>query len=60
MELSQTVVALWCVPVALQILLPLALLSGFLLLRACKQLLGMKIRPSVEPRFVESLTSEKV
>lgn len=60
MELSQAAVVLWCLPVILQILLPLALLLGFLLLRAGQQLLGIKIQPSVEPRFVESLASEKV
>jgi hypothetical protein len=53
MELSQAVVILWCVPVSLQILLPLTLLSGFLLLRTGQQMFGMKIRPSVESRFIE-------
>lgn len=60
MELSQAAVVLWCLPVILQILLPLALLAGFGLLRVGQQLFGIKLRPSVEPRFVESLASEKV
>jgi hypothetical protein len=60
MELSQAAVVLWSVPVILQILLPLALLSGFLLLKGGRHLFGIKLRPSVEPRFVKSLASEKV
>jgi hypothetical protein len=60
MELSQAAVVLWCVPVTLQIILPLTLLSGFLLLRAAQHLLGIKLRSNIAPRFVESLASEKV
>jgi hypothetical protein len=60
MELSQVAIVLWFIPVTLQIILPLFLLSGFLLLRAAQHLFGIKLRPSVAPCFVESLASEKV
>lgn len=59
MELSQTAVVLWSIPVILQILLPLTLLSGFLVLRVGRHLFGMKSRPSAETRFAESLVPEK-
>lgn len=60
MELSQAAVVLWFVPVTLQILLPLILLTGFLVLRVAQHLLGIKLLPTVEPRLVESLVSEKI
>jgi hypothetical protein len=60
MVLSQAAVFLWSIPVILQILLPLALLTGFLLLKAGRYLFGINLRSSVEPRLVKSLASEKV
>lgn len=60
MELAHAVVLSLFIPVAMQILLPLALLLAFAVLKIVRQIFAMSYRPRIESRSLSSMAQQNV
>lgn len=60
MELANAVVLSLFVPVAMQILLPLALLLAFAVLKIVREIFAMSYRPGIEPQSASSIARQNV
>ena len=60
MELAHAVALLLFVPVAMQILLPLALLLAFAVLTIAREIFAMSYKPGIESRSASSIAQQNV
>lgn len=60
MELAHAVALSLFIPVAMQILLPLALLLAFAVLKIVRQIFALNYKPRIEPRSLSSIAQQNV